>query len=415
MTTPGRDVDAGAPALPEIEHPYLLITWIPHFVDARGTVWLDATWHRDVMHHLRYIKSLVLACPRYPKADQPDLLPVESPSDLRLRFVALPRMDSMRGALLRLPFTIAALWRAIARVKIVHSSIVGWPFPIGWAANPIALLQGRKLIIVVESAFWRLAGTGRENWKDRIRAVVTESLGRWFVNRANLAVFTQPSYRASLFTRGRGRALVAPASWVAEEDILSDAQAGEAWREKTGPPRLLFAGRLSAEKGVETLVEAVRILRTQGYRGSVDIIGSGPLRDKCVRLAADGGSVEVRVLDPVPYGPRFFELLRRYHAVLIPSLSDEQPRVLFDAYSQAVPAIATATPGLVPYLSEGGTGWLVRPNDPAALAAAIRRSGDSPAELRRMGLEAVKVARGVTQSGMHRRRWQVILECFGSS
>ena len=35
--------------------------------------------------------------------------------------------------------------------------------------------------------------------------------------------------------------------------------------------------------------------------------------------------VQLTVLDPVSYGRLFFELVQRYHAVLIPNLTDEQP------------------------------------------------------------------------------------------
>src|SRR5437763_3525524 len=54
----------------------------------------------------------------------------------------------------------------------------------------------------------------------------------------------------------------------------------------------------------------------------------------------------LRLLDPVPPGAPFLALVRRYHALLLPSLSDEQPRVVLDAASQAVPAIASDTDGL---------------------------------------------------------------------
>jgi glycosyltransferase involved in cell wall biosynthesis len=114
------------------------------------------------------------------------------------------------------------------------------------------------------------------------------------------------------------------------------------------------------------------------------------------------------VLDPVPYGASFFELLRAYHVLLLPSLTEEQPRVLFDAYSQAVPVIASDTGGHRPYVQPDCTGWLVPAGDATALAAAIERACGSASELRTMGLAALEAVAGSTHRAMHRWRSRLI-------
>ena len=92
------------------------------------------------------------------------------------------------------------------------------------------------------------------------------------------------------------------------------------WDRKLAEPvRLLFAGRLVTAKGVNTL-EALRILDGRGIRVRVDIIGEGGLRQSCEDSAAAFSSVQLSVLDPVPYGAPFFNLVRGYHALL-----DSQP------------------------------------------------------------------------------------------
>jgi glycosyltransferase involved in cell wall biosynthesis len=152
------------------------------------------------------------------------------------------------------------------------------------------------------------------------------------------------------------------------------------------------------------LLAALRALELKSVEVLVDIIGEGERREACLRAAADLRSVRLSVLEPVPYGKPFFELLRGYHAVLVPSLSDEQPRIVFDASSQAVPVIATDTDGLRPHVAHGRTGWLVPAGDVPALAAAVARASHAPSELRAMGLAALRVSRGVTHQVMHRTR-----------
>ncbi|MCQ6497982.1 glycosyltransferase family 4 protein, partial [Vibrio parahaemolyticus] len=81
--------------------------------------------------------------------------------------------------------------------------------------------------------------------------------------------------------------------------------------------------------------------------------GMGPLADECRRFAqAHKGRIQVRFLDPVPYGAPFFELLRSYHGMVLANRQDEQPRVIFDAFSQAVPVIATRTRGICDIVTE---------------------------------------------------------------
>jgi glycosyltransferase involved in cell wall biosynthesis len=123
--------------------------------------------------------------------------------------------------------------------------------------------------------------------------------------------------------------------------------------------------------------------------------------------------VRLELLDPVPYGASFFELVRSYHGLVVPSLTDEQPRIVFDANAQAVPVIASDTDGLRPHVEHDETGWLVPPGDVAALAAAIERAVASPAELRRMGLAALTKVHGSTHRAMHVVRSHILRRHLG--
>ena len=54
----------------------------------------------------------------------------------------------------------------------------------------------------------------------------------------------------------------------------------------TGGLRLLFAGRLTEEKGVRVLLEALRLVNNEGLNVELDILGAGELRDECQRVAS---------------------------------------------------------------------------------------------------------------------------------
>lgn len=400
-----------------LKRSYLLVTNIPCYHDEAGSRWLDQAWHHDLMEHLTYIENFTLCAPLLPKSTEPNLVRVGTPEGAQLRFADLPALSSMFKALLLLPRTVAALWRAIGRVEIVHSGIVGWPYPFGWIANPIAKLRGKGLVIVVESS-WRRGdeATEPQTWKIRMLNTAMDFMAHWSCKHADVALFTHSTYRDILHSGSGGSSYVTPAVWINEADILDDAIAEVSWQQKAASPvRMLFAGRLTANKGVDVLLAALRVLDDWGVKAQVDIIGQGDRRQICEQAMGTFRQTHLSVLDPVPYGPPFFELVRGYHALLLPSLTDEQPRVIFDVNSQAVPVLASDTPGIRPHVDHGRTGWLFSRGDAELLASAMEHAIASPQELRGMGMAALAATRGRTHVAMHRNRSQILRRHFSSS
>jgi glycosyltransferase involved in cell wall biosynthesis len=394
----------------QIDAPYMVLTLIPFYVDNSDKVWLDRLWLRDFERHSEYIQQLTLVAPRHEyRHDIPDLVCVGDRVLLSTRFIGLKPQHSLRAAVLSLPHTTRTLWREVQRSQIVHSHVSGWPFPLGWIANPMALLLKRKLVLVVESSPWRAAGNGPQSIKHRLMSWATEKLGTYFMNRADLAIATQPSYLASLRPAPkRGRGFVNPASWIDEQDVLSVTDAERSWKTKQADTaslmRMLFVGRLTWEKGVGVLLQAARELQQRKLRVRIDIIGDGELRGICEGAAAANEDTGIHLIPLVPYGLPFFALLRDYHAIVVPSLGQEQPRILFDAYSQAVPVIASDTDGIRPYVEPGLTGWLVPPGAASSLADTIEQLVSEPAALERCGLAARRMAEKLTHRSMHQTR-----------
>jgi glycosyltransferase involved in cell wall biosynthesis len=142
----------------------------------------------------------------------------------------------------------------------------------------------------------------------------------------------------------------------------------------TPPYRLLFVGRLSPEKGVKYLLRAVSLLTSQGKVVNLQIVGTGALEGE-LRREAKNLSIADRVHFQgfVPHGEGLRWIYRESDVFVLPSLEDQQPKVLMEAMSQSVPVIATNVGGISSIVQNGENGLLISPAQPSEIAEAIRQ------------------------------------------
>jgi glycosyltransferase involved in cell wall biosynthesis len=171
---------------------------------------------------------------------------------------------------------------------------------------------------------------------------------------------------------------------------------------------LLFAGRLLREKGLMPLLEAMARLEQLGVGVELDILGEGSFEQPCREAVQRLGLRHVTFIGTVPYGPEFFSLLGRYQALVVPSLSDEQPRIIYDAYSQGVPVLGTRTKGLMQCVQDGQTGCLTDPGDVAQLVERVQWVDTHRADWAQMAARSLAVARSMTHEQMHRHKWAIL-------
>ncbi|MEZ5500730.1 MAG: glycosyltransferase [Steroidobacteraceae bacterium] len=130
----------------------------------------------------------------------------------------------------------------------------------------------------------------------------------------------------------------------------------------------LFVGRLSAEKGLRTLLAAWRLLPGQ----QLVIIGDGPLRQELEELATQlGPHVQFRGTQPPN---RVTEAMRQARALVVPSECYEGlPLVIPEAYASGVPVIAARHGAMASIVKEPTNGQTFEPGSPESLADAVRR------------------------------------------
>jgi len=150
-----------------------------------------------------------------------------------------------------------------------------------------------------------------------------------------------------------------------------------AWRPAGGGA--LYAGRLTPEKGIETLLEAWRQL---GGTVPLRIIGDGPLADRVRAFAAEAPNVRY---DGWVDRAQLKEIFQESTFLVVPSTWYEGlPLNVLEAYACGLPVIASNIGGLAEIVRDSQTGLQFAPADSADLAAKVRWAVSHPADWERM-------------------------------
>ncbi len=157
--------------------------------------------------------------------------------------------------------------------------------------------------------------------------------------------------------------------------VPSAAQVAAVRRELSGDgrPVVLAAGRLAAQKGFSTLLDAAARWQRRDPVPRLVIAGDGPL-GPALRAQAAAAGADVRFLGPRSDVP---VLLAAADLVVVPSSWEGQPLIVQEALRAGRPLVASRAGGIAVLTGPDGA-LLVPPGDPEVLAAAVTRLLDDP-------------------------------------
>jgi glycosyltransferase involved in cell wall biosynthesis len=211
-------------------------------------------------------------------------------------------------------------------------------------------------------------------------------LGRWLTGGA-------------LLCNGRelARAYASPRTMQIVSSTVSESEFFSRFDTCQGPTvRILFAGFIRPEKGIEYLLDALSQLK-ETVPWTLEVVGP---RDfpaygkKLDDLATTLGIGErIRWTGYVPNGKPLFDRMRAADLFVLPTLSEGTPHVLVEARANGLPCISSDVGGVPTCVRDGYDALLVPAKDSRALARAMKRvihDGDLRRALIRHGLVAAR-------------------------
>ncbi len=238
----------------------------------------------------------------------------------------------------------------------------------------------------------RLNQTG--GW-DRRRAAIVRMMERW-QTRHSAAVFSPSAALAEVVARdwGLDRARIKVIPTGIDLPLPSDGPLPEGLGTD---PYVLYFGRLETRKGLKTWMDALpEVLRLNPGLDAVfagDDLGTGREtfaeygRGRCGDMAH-----RLRFLPRLPQST-LFPLIRSARLVVLPSRWESLANACLEAMALDRAVVATRGSGFAETIEDGVTGWLVPPDDAAALAHAVNGALADLARLDAVGAAAGRRAR----------------------
>lgn len=298
----------------------------------------------------------------------------------------IPFYAGMRLGVPGLPDLVETL--AEGRYDLIH---VTAPGPAGVAATLLSRVTGAPLIASYHTELATYAGLRTGN--DGVEALSRIALGAFF-GAPSRVLSPSPAADRSLLDLGVEEGRIGRWERGVDSDRFDPAKGDrDAF---PGEVKILYAGRLTREKGVDLLAESFERAHAADPRLHLLLAGGGP----------EEGELRARLGDRATFlgWLEGEELPRAYasaDAFLFASSTDTYGQVILEAAASGLPAVAVSEGGPAALVENRHTGLLCRP-DPDHLAGALLQIASSPALRRRLGAAAAVRARG--------RSWERSLE-----
>lgn len=284
------------------------------------------------------------------------------PSDAIVRTMRKPHGSNLQrklDVLQHLPYYIRTISKVIRQADVVHTPLPG---DLPFLAMLIALFSRKHLIA-------RYGGSWKENSRNTFMNSMTRLLMRSFAGG-----------RCVMLATGEGA--IPPSKnmhWIFSTALTRaelDSIHPDYDRGLSVPPRLVYLGRFSPEKGIPVFLQAVSCLKETDPKMTPDVIliGTGPEMQNIQNIAADlhlNGRIQFTgQLDRQSMSARMINMDICVQA----SLTEGFSKAWLDSFAHGVPVIASEVGASADVIGQNGErGWLVKPGDIEMLTEQMRK------------------------------------------
>lgn len=152
--------------------------------------------------------------------------------------------------------------------------------------------------------------------------------------------------------------------------------------DRPAAPTLLTVARHDPIKGVDLLLSAFADVPEPAR---LVLIGDGSETDRLVRQCHDLGLDDRVEFRPLPWDERAADIMWNFDGLVLPSRLEGFPVTIAEAMLAGIPVVATDVGSVLEAVRPGVTGWIVPPEDPAALTTAMIELLDDPDRARAYG------------------------------
>lgn len=146
---------------------------------------------------------------------------------------------------------------------------------------------------------------------------------------------------------------------------------------------VLYVGRISKEKGILTLLSAMR-----GLNIDLKLVGDGPLRSQCEKFVAKNGMDRVS-FEGYRSNESLLDLYRNSSFVVCPSeWYENAPMVILESFALGKPVVGSRIGGIPEMITDHATGMIFEPGEAEALRYCIKYLWEQPRVVSEMGRNA---------------------------
>ena len=368
-------------------------------------------WGWDLHAQFKVVEDLHVIAPKVAYEPKNNYIEFKPNS---ITFHSLPHTPNLIRFLINIPFIIYYFNKEFNNTDLISFSSNPYP-PLGIMANILCYIKNyKKTLFVIDADFINDLELKINLEKQFTKRITLKFLKKFYAFIFNFCINNSMLTFVvgdELFDRYGKKENVFKiyASWIKYQDIIPLSELTEKIEnKKSNKINICFMGTLKYTKNPQAAIETVKILNNRKIPIKLDIFGNGPLKSELLNTIKNYNlSEQINFKEYISYGEKFYKNLRKYDIIIIPNLSGEQPRIIFDAWANGV-AIIGSKINSFSIITNYYNGILCDPTKPNCFANSIEKLNSNKALIKKLVFNGRKQVEENTIESIYDKRMKII-------